>query len=254
MSEQKESSVLFSLKELMNLEEDRIKSEEAEKAASAAAAEQARLEAERRAREDEEARIRAEEERRRQEELRAREETAKLEAIRHAEVEKARLDAEQKARMEAMAAHQEQERALAAIHRDEGKRKLRNMLIGGGVLAVIIIGVVGGVGYSSYVEKQEAAAQAAREQAELQQKLAKLEADLKAGQDNIRALDAQLGNAKDEATRAKLQAELDAAKAEQEKKQKTFGSIGGRPGAAGDAAPAKAACNCNPNDPLCDCF
>ena len=32
MSEQKESSVLFSLKELMNLEEDRIKNEEAEKA------------------------------------------------------------------------------------------------------------------------------------------------------------------------------------------------------------------------------
>ena len=33
MSEQKESSVLFSLKELMNLEEDRIKTEEADKAA-----------------------------------------------------------------------------------------------------------------------------------------------------------------------------------------------------------------------------
>jgi hypothetical protein len=33
MAEQKESSVLFSLKELMNLEEDRIKEEEAEKEA-----------------------------------------------------------------------------------------------------------------------------------------------------------------------------------------------------------------------------
>ena len=31
MAEQKESSVLFSLKELMNLEEDRIKQEEADK-------------------------------------------------------------------------------------------------------------------------------------------------------------------------------------------------------------------------------
>ena len=62
MSEQKESSVLFSLKELMNLEEDRIRSEEADRAAQAAAAEQARLEAERTAREAEEARIRAEEE------------------------------------------------------------------------------------------------------------------------------------------------------------------------------------------------
>jgi predicted phage gp36 major capsid-like protein len=33
MAEQKESSVLFSLKELMNLEEDRIRAEEAEKEA-----------------------------------------------------------------------------------------------------------------------------------------------------------------------------------------------------------------------------
>ena len=41
MSEQKESSVLFSLKELMNLEEDRIKTEEEAKASAAAAAEKA---------------------------------------------------------------------------------------------------------------------------------------------------------------------------------------------------------------------
>src|SRR5215467_7664113 len=100
MSEQKESSVLFSLKELMNLEEDRIKNEEAEKAAASAAAEKARADAGLVAREAEEARIRAEEERRRMEEARAREEAARLEAIRHAEVEKARVDAENRARLE----------------------------------------------------------------------------------------------------------------------------------------------------------
>ena len=49
MSEQKESSVLFSLKELMNLEEDRIKQEEETKRAQAEAAERSRLDAERRA-------------------------------------------------------------------------------------------------------------------------------------------------------------------------------------------------------------
>ena len=43
MSEQKESSVLFSLKELMNLEEDRIKTEETSKAEAARMAEQQRL-------------------------------------------------------------------------------------------------------------------------------------------------------------------------------------------------------------------
>ena len=59
MSEQKESSVLFSLKELMNLEEDRIKQEEETKRATAEAAERARLDSERRSRDEEEARIRA---------------------------------------------------------------------------------------------------------------------------------------------------------------------------------------------------
>ena len=103
MSEQKESSVLFSLKELMNLEEDRIKQEEETKRAQAEAAERSRLDAERRAREEEEARIRAEENRRRTEEARSREENARLEALRLAEVEKARVEAEQRARMEAMA-------------------------------------------------------------------------------------------------------------------------------------------------------
>ena len=39
MAEQKESSVLFSLKELMSLEEDRIRTEEAERTAQAQAAE-----------------------------------------------------------------------------------------------------------------------------------------------------------------------------------------------------------------------
>ena len=56
MAEQKESSVLFSLKELMNLEEDRIRQEDDEKRKRAEAEVQARQEAERRAREQEQAR------------------------------------------------------------------------------------------------------------------------------------------------------------------------------------------------------
>src|SRR5688572_30619093 len=118
MSEQKESSVLFSLKELMNLEEDRIRSEEADKAAAAAAAEKARVEAERAARMAEEQRIQAEQERRRLDDQRSREEAARLEAIRVGELEKARVEAEQRARLEAMAAQQHHERSLAAIHGD----------------------------------------------------------------------------------------------------------------------------------------
>ena len=254
MSEQKESSVLFSLKELMTLEEDRIKTEEAEKAAAVAAEEQARAAAEQQAREEEEARIAAEEERRRQDESRQREEAAKLEAIRQAEVEKARLDAEQQARMAAMQAQQEQERALAAIHQDEGKKKLRNYLIGGGIAAFVLVAAIGGIGYSNYVKAEEDRQAAAAEQAALQEKLAKMEADLKAGQENINGLMKDLDNAKDEATREKLQAQLQAAKAEQEKKTKQFRGMGSAPAKGGGDAPAKQACNCDPNDPLCDCF
>src|SRR5579862_5754085 len=65
MSEQKESSVLFSLKELMNLEEDRIKQEESARQRQVAAEAQARVDAERRARDEEDARIKAEDDRRR---------------------------------------------------------------------------------------------------------------------------------------------------------------------------------------------
>ena len=68
MAEQKESSVLFSLKELMNLEEDRIRQEATARKAKQDAEVQARLDIERRQREDEEARIRGEEDRRRAEE------------------------------------------------------------------------------------------------------------------------------------------------------------------------------------------
>ena len=93
MAEQKESSVLFSLKELMNLEENRIKEEEAEKDRRARHEAETRASAERAARDAEERRLREEEERRRSEEQRQREEAARLEAIRHGEIEKARAEA-----------------------------------------------------------------------------------------------------------------------------------------------------------------
>ena len=88
MAEQKESSVLFSLKELMGLEEDRIREEESKKEAEARAAHDARIAAERAARDAEEARIRAADAERQRDEQRRKEEAARLEAIRHAEIER----------------------------------------------------------------------------------------------------------------------------------------------------------------------
>ncbi|MFO0758245.1 MAG: hypothetical protein U0359_17250 [Byssovorax sp.] len=251
MSEQKESSVLFSLKELMSLEEDRIRNEESEKAAAVAAAEKARLDAERAAREAEESRIRAEEERRRAEEQRAREEAARHEAIRIAEVERARVEAEQKARMEALAAQQQHERSLAALKHDESKKKLRNMLIGGGIF-VVLAGTA--IGYAVVDNNRKAEAQRlaleaqAREAAE---NAKKLEQQQKEQQAKIDSLMTQLSSASDEATRLKLQQQI---KAEQAAKEALS-----KPGAGGPAGPkpdkpAKPACKCTPGDPLCSCL
>jgi len=249
MSEQKESSVLFSLKELMNLEEDRIKSEEADKATAAAAAEKARLEAERVAREAEEARIRADEERRRLEERRVREEAARLDAIRHAELEKARLETEQRARLEAMAAQQQHERSLEAIKQDEGKKKLRTLLAVGGVLAVLAFG---GGGYVVFKTSQDAQAQAAKDAAartEAEEMARKLKATLEEQQHKTDSLNAQLANAKDDVEKAKLQKQLDDEKAKTETIRKGGGGGAVRAsGGGGDAPPKK---KCTPGDPLC---
>jgi colicin import membrane protein len=251
MSEQKESSVLFSLKELMNLEEDRIKQEEDTRAAQAAAAERARIEAERQAREAEEARIRAEEDRRRTDEGRAREETARLEAIRHAEIERARVDAEGRARMEAMAAQQQHERSLAAINQDKSKKNLRNLLIAG-IVGVIAIGSVSGYLIKKNLDEKEAQAIAVSAQLkQAQEEKAKLDAQIKASDAKQTQLNAQLASAKDEATRLALQKQLD----EEQEKSKALkrGGGGARPAAGGGDKP-KAACNCTPGDPLCSCL
>jgi len=155
--------------------------------------------------------------------------------------------------MEAMAAQQHQERALATIQGDEHKKKLRNWLIGGGIAAVLLIGVIGGVGYSNYEDKLEADRIAKINQKELEDKLAKLQGELQAGQSKINGLSADLAGAKDEATRERLQKELEAAKAQAAKTQGAIRSFGsGKPAGGGDAP--KKACNCDPNDPLCDCF
>ena len=247
MSEQKESSVLFSLKELMSLEEDRIKTEEAERAAQAAAAERARLEAERQARDAEEARIRAEEERRRTEEQRSREEHARLEAIRVGEVEKARVEAEQRARLEAMAAQQQHERSLAAIHGDESKHKLRKILIAVAVIVPLVAGGAGFMIYKDYQRKQAEQNAILAEQQRQTEENKKLQAQLAEQQKKVDNLLSELSNAKDDATRAQLQKQLQ----EEQAKQQNMARGGGGPRPAGGGAAAGPTKKCAPGDPLC---
>ncbi len=252
MSEQKESSVLFSLKELMNLEEDRIRNEETERSAAAASAERARVEAERQAREAEEHRIRAEEERRRSDEQRSREEQARLEAIRHAEVEKARVEAEQRARLEAMAAQQKHEQNLAVLQHDQGKKKLRNLLIGG-VIGVLVLGSGAGfLAYSSYQDSQRKAAALEAKNRDAEERAAKLEREMKDSQAKADSLVAALSSAKDDAERARLQKQLDDEKAHQDDiKKGRPGVPGGKTGGTSGGATGK---KCAPGDPLCSEF
>jgi colicin import membrane protein len=202
MAEQKESSVLFSLKELMNLEEDRIKKEDDDRKRTEEAENAARADAERRAREEEERRLRAEEDRKRGDEARMREEAARLEAIRHGEVEKARVEAEGAARMEALRRQQEHEKELHGLSQDKHKKRLTYIALGSGfVLVAALVG--GGIFIKGQLDKTKA----------LEAQLNNLNAD----RDEIQR---KLNGATNDEERARIQAELDAKNAEIENMKK----------------------------------
>jgi colicin import membrane protein len=255
MAEQKESSVLFSLKELMNLEEDRIRQEETARKAKQDAELQARLDAERRQREEEEARLLGEENRRRAEEQRGREEQARLEAIRHAEVEKARLDAENAARIEAMRHQQEHERHLQSIKQDKHKRNLLIMAVG--VSLLLVFGSVGAVVVIKGQNDKAAAiaAESARQLAEQQAKVDALNKQIEDGKNNIDNLQAQLGTVTDTATKLALEKQLEQARKDQAAAAAYRAKLStSRPAAGSGPAKPRAACTCQSGDPLCSCI
>jgi colicin import membrane protein len=246
MAEQKESSVLFSLKELMSLEEDRIKQEENERKRQEDAAIQARLDAERRQREEEEARMRASDEARRVSEQRTREESTRLDAIRQAEIERARLDAENAARTEQLRHQQEHERQLHAMSQDKGKKKLQWIAIGSGVFLLIAI-VGGGFAIKTSLDRQQA-----------------LETQLTSLNSSNDELQKKLGSATTPEERQRLEAEL---QANQEaiknlKDHPNTPPTAVRPVVRNTGGPSvkpatpgvKPPCNCTPGDPLCSCL
>jgi colicin import membrane protein len=239
------------LKELMNLEEDRIRQEDEEKKKRAEAEVQARQEAERRAREQEQQRLHAEEERRRGEEQRKKEEAARLEAIRHAEIEKARVEAEQKAKLEAMTAQQAHQLQLSSLQHDEHKKKLQRMVTFGGIGGAIL--VVGGIFLFVSKSKENDAREAAARAALVQQadEAKKLQAQLTEQSQKVNELMSALASAQDEKTRAELRAKLDEARRNQAEIIKKRNPA---PGGGDSPKPAKKDCNCQPGDPLCSCL
>ena len=236
MSEE-ESSVLFSLKELMTIEEDRIKTEETDRQAAAAEAERARLEAERLAREAEEARKAAEEQRRLQEEQRVREEAARLEAIQQGEIAKVKQEAQSRAQMEAMTAQQEHERKLAALTQDKTKKNLRNALIGGGLLVLIVGGIAGYFVYQGKVESDRALAAQQAEASRIKVEKDRKEKELMQMLTEIKELQRQKDAAAgDTAKLHELERQL---KAKEDEAAKLGGKRGGgrRPPGGGKAGP-----------------
>lgn len=244
MAEQKESSVLFSLKELMNLEEDRIKQEEDQKRRAEEEAARVRAEAERRVREEEEARIRADQERRRGEEQRVREETARLEAIRHAEVEKARVEAENQARIEQLRHQQEHERHLVALTQDKSKKRL--VFIASGIGVVFVAGLIGGaVVISNQLKKAH----------DLEAQLSTLQSEADENNKKMADLQSKLGSSTSPEERAALEKQLE----EAQKKQQELASQKARVQSGGPAVHTGGATHanlpkcgkCAQGDPLC---
>jgi len=144
MSTTNDTSVLFSINQLVNDYETRLLEEQAEAARKAEAEERARLEAARLAKE-EAARIAHEANMRKiAEESAKREEAARLEAIRLAAIERARIEAERQAQIEMQTKALEHALALEALREDEKKKKLERSIRFGVVAgALLIAGMLG---------------------------------------------------------------------------------------------------------------
>lgn len=144
MSTTNDTSVLFSINQLVNDYETRLLEEQAEAARKAEVEEKARLEAARIAREEEARREHEANMRRIAEESAKREEAARLEAIRLAAIERARIEAERQAQIEMQSKQREHELALEALREDEKKKKLERSIRFGAVAGVLLIaGLVG---------------------------------------------------------------------------------------------------------------
>ncbi|WP_437966217.1 hypothetical protein WMF04_42490 [Sorangium sp. So ce260] len=249
MAEIQESSVLFSLKQLMSLEKQRVSEEEEAARRRALAEQEGRRALERRALAEQEARLRAEEERTRREEERAREEAARLEGIRAAAVEKARIEAEQRARIEALERQQEHERRLAALADDAQKRRLKRLIAGGSALVVAALAATLGVYFGKIKpEAEQTLAEQTAARAAHEQRLAALESDLAASERQISELTLAYQTVRSKAEKAELERKLLEAKRGRDALQ---GKVA-RPPAP--QPPRKTECVCREGDPMCGCL
>jgi colicin import membrane protein len=134
-------------------------------------------------------------------------------------------------------------------------RRMTTVAMAAGFLTFVT--AVGGGLYLKHQSDEQAALKAQHEAELAQQKLAmdKLMAQLNAQTTSVQALSAAVQDARDDATRAAVVAQLTEA---QRQADATRGALNRKQAAAGGGAgsanrPAKA-CNCQPGDPLCTCI
>jgi colicin import membrane protein len=240
---QQETSALFSLNELMRLEEDRVRQEHELCRRQAEEAARARREAERAAREQEQARLRALEEHRLEEQARRRDEDARIEAIRAAEIERARVEAEERTRSEARAAERVHEQKLALLAADATKSRLRRSVwVGVAVCAALF--AAGPIVYFGRIKPD--ADQRARS-------LQGIVDAQRAQRERLqRELDAQTGGLLD--LQDRMRREQGAPKGSDPPPSRPT-PWRASPPVRKVQGPVKAApCTCDPHDPLCGCF
>jgi hypothetical protein len=239
MAERRENSVLFSLKELRNIEDGRVKKEkeeadarvEADRAAKAAA-ERAIREAEERARRDEEDRLRRIEE---EKESRVREDQIRLQ------------EAERRARVEGEVRLQEQRLHLEAQAKREQKSPMKAII---GVSAVLVV-IAGGLGYKMYGDHQTEIAAERAKLAQAQEEASKAKAELEARLDAIKKdMDAKLARAQTDAERAQIKLEAERARAAASSGRSGSHSVAKKTEEAPKAAPSVAKKRTINDDPL----
>ena len=249
MSTQKESSVLFSLHELMDLERERIEAERAERERTIQAVAEATAAEERRKIEAEYARARAVEDAKRSELERERAESARLEAMKLAEIHRAKADADHWAKLEAARQEHEHVLRLQALRSDKGKQRLLYGVIGA-VGLLVASAVAGALVLKQSKEEAETARLAAAANKREHDTLVAEAERLRQEQD---VLAQKYAAAKSETDRITLQKEKERIRAEE---VRIAGEIHKHPTAAvvdSKPAPKAKACTCPPGDPLCAC-
>lgn len=195
-SGRRDESVTFSLRELQELEQERIAREKREAEEREAAAARAREESARREAEAIAARERAEAEAREAERRRELEELARREAMQKALVEQARIEVEARTRAEEADRERRHERELAALRASQAKQGPGGFVasaIGGAVVALLAASVVYFAALKPNVDRQIAelgdqSSRADSRSAELERRADSLQAALDGAQRELKEL------------------------------------------------------------------